>query len=565
MSTSHASQLIDRVRRRLRVATVAETGLRVAASLAAVWLAVFLAGRLLGLAIPWWAELPLLAAIPFVAAAVAWLVAARPTDQLAARRVDAAAGTDDLFLTVATLDPAAGGYKPLVQGEAEGRAAELSPRRVAPFRGHRKGLAAFAVAAVLLAGWWGLPRLDPLGVRADRQQVAKKQEKLKELEKATAMRAEVLKDKDRSSSKQVDRAIKDLKKTFRNLDPNQRKKNRRRLKEQRKRLGKLWKKTRNEKLKKALDRRSTDQRFGASSKVRKLKQDVLEGKTASVEKEVKAIKKKAKALARTEDAAKRKKLRRQIQQRLDRLSELSKKLGQSSLSAAVARAKKQLQLSKTKGLSTEALKAMRKSVKLSAAELKNLAQAMKDLKSLEKAMKAARLAKRANKSGSLKGRLAEAKSLEEYRKLYRKMAAKKTVCPACQGSGKNKKGKPCAMCQGAGRLAAGAGGAGRGMGGPGRGAGGKAPEAPDTSTELQKERSPTKATAGKMLLSWKEEGMGKKGEAKKNYQEAVKKVKQRARSALRGEKVPAGYEKSVKGYFDTLEPSETTPPSNESP
>ena len=90
------------------------------------------------------------------------------------------------------------------------------------------------------------------------------------------------------------------------------------------------------------------------------------------------------------------------------------------------------------------------------------------------------------------------------------------------------------------------------MGGPGQGWGGAAPEDPLLSTGEKEERAPSRITAGRNLLEWKELGAAPTGTARQRYAEALAEVRRGASEAIHDERIPPGYHDGIRQYFDTL-------------
>src|SRR5436190_13626021 len=72
----------------------------------------------------------------------------RPTTQQAARSIDAAQNTRDLFLTLTMLPTTAGEYQPLVVTAPAHRAAKVNPSLAAPFTWEQRALATVAALAL---------------------------------------------------------------------------------------------------------------------------------------------------------------------------------------------------------------------------------------------------------------------------------------------------------------------------------------------------------------------------------------------------------------------------------
>jgi len=96
-------------------------------------------------------------------------------------------------------------------------------------------------------------------------------------------------------------------------------------------------------------------------------------------------------------------------------------------------------------------------------------------------------------------------------------------------------------------------GNGRSGNNPGIGNGGNVGEDPSAKTAMKQEKDNGQVGAGKLLMQWKEEGVGDTGEKAVQYQQAVRAVKQGVAEAIRSEQVPPGYHAAIQKYFDRLE------------
>ncbi len=363
--------------------------------------------RLLGLIPDGFSPVTLLA-VPACAGALALVVRRAPTATETARLIDTRAGTNDLFLTAVLIEKCAGRYKPLVLKEAQEQAPSIEARRVVPYRWVPKAKHGALSLVVLLAGVLFLPQLDPFGKEEQRQRAAQRRQRLKDSRKATAFRLDNLRRETTARhSKEVERAISELKKMFNATKPTQRKANLTRLSQAQKEMGKLWRKASEQKLKDTLRRSDLNQSFGKGElkELTKWKQELQDGRASSMKKKLDELQKLTDKLAKSSDALEREKLREQIRKALQDLSEFSaNELKSKPLDSALARALEQLDMSKLEGMSKEALEGLKESLKLTQEELEKLAQAMRDLKSLEEALKALQLAKKLNELEKLDGK-----------------------------------------------------------------------------------------------------------------------------------------------------------------
>jgi len=529
VGASATGTLLGRVSARLWLASVGTWWRGLALALAAVYALALIIVRLLGLLPDFLHPLTLLA-VPGAALAGALVIGRRASSRKAGRTVDERAGTDDLFMTAAALEGAVGEFGPLVTTDAEAKAGAISARDAAPLRWLGGARDVGVATAALLAGLLWLPQLDPFGADEVRKRDEGRRRELTETRKATKLRKAVVKKAATDEAKQVERALTDLKKTFRKMQPTQRKKNLANLMKEQKELGRLWRKLGEEKLRDSLTETPMFQRFGLAdgAKLRKWKKELEEGKTDSLGKELAELKNMASELAATSDPAKREKLRGEMKRRLREFAEFaSSEANSRQLSEAAKRALSQLEMSGMKGLSREALEGLAESLGLSQQELQRLAQRARELASLEDALEATQLAKGANAGKPLDGKgCGNCSAMSDYASLYRSLMA---------GAGKGR-------------------GKGPGMGGPGQGEGNVAPEDPDQDTAFKNETSRSALSAGRMLMKWKVKGPAEKGEASRDYAQSLDRVKQSVSEALIKEQVPPAYHDSVKRYFDTLSP-----------
>jgi hypothetical protein len=183
--------------------------------------------------------------------------------------------------------------------------------------------------------------------------------------------------------------------------------------------------------------------------------------------------------------------------------------------------------------SKEACEACEKSLDLAKMELQEIAQSAKDLQALEEALKVIQMAKQLNDKEQLDGDQTEgAQSLEEYAEFYAQLMAQLGLMEEEEGEFDEE-----------GNL----------LGGRGMGRGGKAPEDESVETGFKSEQSKSAVTAGKVLLSVKTKGLSDKGDARKEYREALQKVTQGYNEAILQEQVPPGYHENIKTYFNNLE------------
>jgi hypothetical protein len=164
----------------------------------------------------------------------------------------------------------------------------------------------------------------------------------------------------------------------------------------------------------------------------------------------------------------------------------------------------------------------------------------KDMQNLEDALKNLAAAKQLNDQGKLDGKEAQnagANSPQDYQKLYDEMMRRLAEAGEGEGEGDGQGNK-----------------AGRGKAGknPGIGKGGTLGEDESTKSGFKTEKATTQLGAGKLLMEWKEEGVGETGRKAGDYNDAVRAVKQGVAEAIRNERVPPGYHGAIQKYFDRL-------------
>jgi hypothetical protein len=500
-----------------------------------------LCARLLGVLPDAWFTPRTLCVVPILAGLVALLLMRRASSAEVARAVDERAATKELFLTAALIEQAPGEYREIVLSQAEERAAQLQAAQLFPLHwlpGARN--VALAFAALVAAMLW-LPKLDPFKLNQKRQEIAKQEARLAETKKITAIRKEELKEKGGAMTEQVDAALAKLDKTLKEAKPQERELNAKKLNEEAQDFSELWKKVAAQVPKDALDKAA--QQFGDSQQrqamkelIEKLKKGDADGLKQAMDKLREQMEQIAK---QPEGAAKNEQLEKLAKELGQMANQLREQLGDKALNEALARAAEQLGMAKGKGLSKDALDAANDSLNLSKEEAERLAEMFKDMENLEDALKNLAAAKQLNEQGKLDGKDAQAagaKSPEDYQKLYDELMRRMAEAGESQGQG-----------QGQGQ-----GGQGKSGPNPGIGQGGTVGEDDSTKSGFKQEKSTTQIGAGKLLMEWKEEGVGETGAKAGNYNEAIRAVKQGVAEAIRNERVPPGYHGAIQKYFDKL-------------
>lgn len=469
--------------------------------------------------------------VPAAALTLAAIWHPQPTLADAARQVDHCRGTKDLFLTYATLDRSAGDYQSLVEADAHEQAQLISPQRVVSWDWQARLGKAVAMVAVLWAAVALLPQFDPFGKVAAAEEGRQKLAQLQQDKKATELRKAELKKQGEVSkeSEEVEKAINDLTKTFGEMKRDQPKSNRLQLNERQKEIGEKFRKLGADKLRTLLSQNGLFQDFGGKrqQKLKKWTDELLNGSSEELNQELKSIQDQLEAMFSEKDPVARSEMAKDLKEQLRDLAEFAQEnAGSPELSAALRRAMRQMELveeGQNPEAAKEAMKALAESLDLTNMELQQLAQAAKDMKKLEKALEALQKAKALNEQGQLDAEgTEEFQSLADYAELY-------------------------AELMGAGQ------GDGDGTGGEGIGKGGEVPEDDSVASDFKKEQEKTTTRAGKILLSLKGKGMSEAGEAKKEYQQAIRDVKQGVSEAISQEQVPPGYHDGIRGYFDSID------------
>ncbi len=542
MKTSATARLLRSAATRLHLAAFGKNFRIAALTLAGLALIALLSARLFAL-LPnhWLTPLTLLAVLVLaLVAALAFL--RRPAPAQVARTVDARAGSKELFLTAALIEQSPGEYRGIVIEQAEERAGQLSAARLMPLRwipGARDVLLAFA--AIYAAALW-LPQLDPFKMDAKRQETSKQEQRLAETKKITASRKDELKEKGSALSEQVEQALAKLDKTLKEVKPGERELNAKKLNEHAQDFSELWKKTTASLPKEVLEKAA--QQFGDAQQrqemkdlLNKLKKGDAEGLKQAMEKLRQEMQK---AAQQPEGADKREQLEKIAKQLGQMASQMREQLGDKAVNEALQRALEQMDMSKLKDLAKDALDGANESMKLGEDELKRLGEMFKDAQNLEDALKNLAAAKQLNEKGKLDGENAQqsgAKSPQDYEQLYKDLLAQ-------MGEGADGEGQ--------GQQADDKNGNGKTGKNPGIGNGGTVGEDDTAKSDFKKEKSTTQLGAGKLLMEWKEEGVGETGQKSGDYQQAIRTVKQGVSEAIRNEQVPPGYHSAIQKYFDRM-------------
>jgi hypothetical protein len=523
MSVSIQEQFLRRVAWRQRVVCLARQWRFLLLIGIGVYALALLLSRLFGV-FPSWFSPATLAVPPAAALVLAWLSYRRPRTTDAARLADAQMGTHDLFLTASLIGNSLGSYQNLVLAEAEQRAGEALPKKVVPFHWQRETFRICIALGVLALAIYLLPQWDPFGVHQRQRQLSQQRDRVREINKATRVRAALLEQKRAGEqSDAVKQAVANLEKTLQGAKPSDKAGTLARLNEQQKILGQLWKQTIEEKLKNALNVPPPSQSFGVAdpAKSQLLKNDLQKGDVSSANKELDELKQKAQELAAAQDPVAREKLRQELMDRLQSLKDtLDQQLDSQAVDADLQRALEQLAMSNLPNLSGESMKGMSDSLKLTQDELRALSKAMADMKNLEDALKALQYAKALHNMKPLDG--------QDFAKLG-DLAAYAAFC----------QGQCDSLCAGMGL-------------GPGKGYGPRPHGDENSQTAFHPEKSASLLQPGRMLMEWKTREVSEAGPAREEYLRAVQDVRQQASEAVVQEQIPPGYQAAIKTYFDTL-------------
>ncbi|MEQ9406414.1 MAG: hypothetical protein RIK87_01765 [Fuerstiella sp.] len=539
-----SSSLLQRVRSRLQIASVAKAVYVSSLVVLVVAVAAVLTSRLLGL-VPRSQEQPLwLLAIPAAAALAATLFHRRVEQQAAARVIDEHANTKDLFLTLASLSTSAGEYQPLVATSAEQRAEQIVPDDVVPFRFADRLAKLCLVGSVLALVVLLTPQLDPFGKVEAATKVEEQKKEIEAIRKEALTRKDQLKKEAERAAEEADELddqLAQLKSDFRRMQPKKVESNAKVLDSHRQNIGDMWKTAAsNEQLRRMMTEPISKQQLGTrSQKMNEWLKELQEGKTESLQKELQKAQKTMQAMMEAKDPEERKKLAGKLQKELQDLQKFSKdKAGSKELSNALSKAMKALQAAKNPGekgeqleLSEDAMQALKESLELSEKEMEQVAQAAKDMKKLEDALKTLQQAQQLNQQQQLDGSKCEGcETLEDYAELYAQLMG--------QGAGEGDKDRN------------------EGDGG-GVGRGGETPEDDSDPEGYKKEKEKPQIQAGKILLSIKTKEYAEEKDfdpdKMREYQKSITSLKSGVQSAIDSEEIPPGYVEGIKGYFDKIE------------
>lgn len=530
-----AQRLIQQVQTRLTIRRIVQRTFFLVLILAILYLLLLLVGRLTGYFSNFFTPLTVLL-VPVAACVVALLIPGRPDQRHAAHAVDEFQRTDDLFLTLLSLHHSQSEYKPLVSLKAEEIAPLVNADAVAPLQWEKSWFwSVGALGALLLASFF-VPTLDPFGKVAEAKQDEEQKRLIAETAKQTETRKAILSEKelDNENSEAVEQALEALKTDFRKMESGDKQANLGRLNKHQKEIGEKFRKFNSGDLKSLNDKLDGQQKLGAihdQELFRKWQKELQQGSAESMKSEVDKLQEDLERLAKSTDPVERTELERQIQKKLNELSDFSaNKVGSKALSAAIERAKQQLAAAKDGKLSKEAMEALKESLDVAQQEMEMLAQSARDMKDLEEALEMISMAKQMNAEGKLDGEMFPGEmTLEDYAELYAQMMGEGMTAGEEEGDGE-------------------------GTGGRGFGEGGEVPEDDSIKTDFVDEKSKAAIQKGKILLSMKTKGLSDSGDiSESDYKRIVGEIQQSLDDVIEQEQIPPGYLDGIKKYFDTLD------------
>jgi len=525
-------ELLHGIRRRRNLVSLARRCQRALLVTGALFLVAVLATLPLGL-LPDWTGYQLLVIWPLVALLAAGIGWRGCSLHEAARLADGAGDQEDLFVTALVLDQSPGAYQPIVARDAEQRAAELRPSAIQPWRPWR-GLGLLVLVGVVLGGALALPQADPFGLREEERRLQQQRERLAETERITEQRAEALAERqlDAELSEEVARRLEQLSQDFQRMERKQQQRNHSVLSKHQQGLGELYRQRQREQLRQAAEQLQQAQQLGSQNEAaRRVRDELAKGDASGIKRELQQLQELAerkRAAAERGDRDEAQKLGQELRERLEQLTQAAERQqgADGDLARSLKQALEQLQLADQPGLQSEALQALKESLQLAELDAEQLAQALRDLEGLEQALQNLQMAKALNQQGQLDGEGAgQGQSMADYAKLYEELMRG-------QGQGQG---------QGQG-----------GMGGPGQGRGGVAPEDDAVATDFQTEKTRSALQAGRMLMQWKSQGMGERGEVAAEYRGSLQRVESGLSEASLHEQIPPGYHEGIKAYFDDL-------------
>lgn len=546
-----SSSLIQKVRSRLRVTSVARALFVSTTVVLGLALATVLCVRLLGLIPKSQEQYVWLLTLPVAALLAAALFHRRIEQQSAARAVDQHAQTKDLFLTLVSLNQSAGEYQPLVTSSAEQKADGIAPAEVVPYRVDERAALPLGIGAVLTLLILFLPQLDPFGKVEAATKAEEEKKEIKAILKETRKRTETLKKEEERSeeeSEELNDLIKKMKTDFRKMQPKKKESNARVLGEHRLELNDMLKSAAgNKQLREMMNQPISQNQLGTrSKKMNEWLKELQEGKTDKLKQQLQKAQETMSKMLEARTPEERKALANELQKDLQDLQRFSKdKAGSKELTDALSKALKSLQTARKPGekksgesgeqqeLSEEAMQALKESLQLSEKEMEKVAKSAEELKKLEEAIKTLQQAQKLNQQEQLDGSKCEGcETLQDYAEMYAQLMGQDG-----QGGEGDKD-----------RNEGGDGGVGRG---------GETPEDDSDPEGYKTEKEKPQIQAGKILLSIKTKEYAEEKDfdpdKMREYQKSISNLKSSVQSAIDSEEIPPGYVESIKGYFDKIE------------
>jgi hypothetical protein len=422
MSSDSLAQLMRRTAIRGQVVSFATRFHWGVLAFAGIFLLLLLTARLLAL-LPDWFTISSLWIVPVVALLAAALFVRRIPARDVARLIDQRSDSKELFLTAAMIGQTDGQFQPVVIAQAEEKASRMVAREIVPFR-WQCGVRDLAIAAlVLVAAVTWLPHFDPLGRDQARRTAGAQRQRLAETRKLTALRAEQLSESPGRQSEEVQRALAELEKTFKEAKPQLRDVNLQRLADHQKELGEMWRKVNNELPRDAFEKSAQNLGQADLNKVQQMREEIKKGDLSGAKTEISKMQGEMQRLAAMPDSAEKRAAQEKIAQRLGELTQmLNQELSSPALNAALARVLQQLDMAKLEDLGKNGLEAAGESLKLSEAELERIAEMLKNIRLLEDGLKNLQLARQLADLCRLDGEACEnCNGMGDYAALYAKL------------------------------------------------------------------------------------------------------------------------------------------------
>ena len=577
-------RLIDRVAVRLRLAAFGRVWLAAMAGLGIVCLVSLLIRRVGGLG-PEWLTVEVLAGVPVLAALLAVVRSGRPSVLAAAREIDRRCGTSDLFLTLAQLDAAAGGYQPLIARQAELRAVEIAPSAVVSWNWRRPMLRLFGGFGVLMLALLFLPQLDPFGAVDTATAAVAVRRDLQESRRETAIRAAEISARQESEtvSGEIEQTLSELAAELRQLRADRSSASLKSLEVRQREIESRWRDARSvEEMARLLEQSQATQFFGpADKRTREWTQELAKGQTESLDEAFDTLHQSLEKLASTTDAAEQQQLDLQARQALAELQRFAgSQLRSRPIEAALKRATSQLDAARhDPGLLSEAAEAARESLELAETELQNVARNAEQLASLEQALNAIQSAKQLGQQNPQRASDENESTVQEFVEQYAQLQGeKKDQRQTSEQSGRDQtqrsQGQPGEEQPGQSQQVSASGAelppdsskqAGQGSvkdastlspdGTPGNGPGNAnlPPENELAKTGFRNARETADIDASRRLMLLRQQGLAESGESSQEYRELVKALQKRVSTAIEVEEIPPGYVAGIRSYFDSLE------------